>query len=251
MFCIGILIAIWPLILVLQRKLDYELDFQFHFVLECKGCKCNFDTHRSRQTTPFESAHQFTLVCTVSDSKTIPGCHYNLCSNHSSDWLTPTFVCSERFSHSLDTLCSCCTLKCAYCDRGQRCFSLFGIWSPSLTAALKFDSGCFFSSAIIQNSAWRMLNKSASLSTQDHVLHHMVALDLMVKTQVDRVVKTQACAVWLFSTLLLSSKGKFHADSSARLDDRSNSPDRSLSMLIWLTGFSAVGSFPLTSLFTR
>ena len=34
-------------------------------------------------TAPFESAHQFTLVCTVSDPKTIPGCHYNLCSNHS------------------------------------------------------------------------------------------------------------------------------------------------------------------------
>ena len=27
-------------------------------------------------TTPFESAHQFPLVCTVSDSKTVPGCHY-------------------------------------------------------------------------------------------------------------------------------------------------------------------------------
>ena len=34
-------------------------------------------------TTQFESAHQFTLACTVSDSKTVPGCHYNLCSNHS------------------------------------------------------------------------------------------------------------------------------------------------------------------------
>ena len=34
-------------------------------------------------TAPFESAHQFTLVCTVSDSKTVPSCHYNLCSNHS------------------------------------------------------------------------------------------------------------------------------------------------------------------------
>ena len=34
-------------------------------------------------TAPFESAHQFTLVCTVSDSKTVSGCHYNLCSNHS------------------------------------------------------------------------------------------------------------------------------------------------------------------------
>ena len=58
-----------------------------------------------------------------------------------------------------------------------------------------------------------MLNKSALLSTQYHVLHHVVALDLVVKTQVDLVVNTQACAVWL----LLSSKGKFHADSSARL----------------------------------
>ena len=34
-------------------------------------------------TTPIESAHQFTLVCTVSDSKTVPGCHYNSCPNHS------------------------------------------------------------------------------------------------------------------------------------------------------------------------
>ena len=34
-------------------------------------------------TTPFESAHQFTLVCTISDSKTVPGCRYNSCSNHS------------------------------------------------------------------------------------------------------------------------------------------------------------------------
>ena len=31
-------------------------------------------------TTPFESAHQFTLVCTVSDSKTVPGCNYHPCS---------------------------------------------------------------------------------------------------------------------------------------------------------------------------
>ena len=34
-------------------------------------------------TAPFKSAHQFNLACTVSDSKTVPGCHYNLCSNHS------------------------------------------------------------------------------------------------------------------------------------------------------------------------
>ena len=34
-------------------------------------------------TAPFESAHQFTLVCTVSDYKTVPGCQYNLYSNQS------------------------------------------------------------------------------------------------------------------------------------------------------------------------
>ena len=34
-------------------------------------------------TTSFKSAHQFTLVCKVSDSKTVPGCHYHSCSNHS------------------------------------------------------------------------------------------------------------------------------------------------------------------------
>ena len=33
-------------------------------------------------TTPFESAHQFTLVCTVSDSKIVLGCHYKSCLNH-------------------------------------------------------------------------------------------------------------------------------------------------------------------------
>ena len=69
-------------------------------------------------TAPFESAHQFTLVCTVSDSKTVPGCHY-IKSQFCSDLLTPPFVCSERFSHSLDTLYPWCTLICAYCDRGQ------------------------------------------------------------------------------------------------------------------------------------
>ena len=73
-------------------------------------------------TAPFESAHQFALVCTVSDSKTVPGCHYNLCSNHSFV-LTDSSLCLFRaVSHSLDTLCPCCTLICAYCDRGQGCF---------------------------------------------------------------------------------------------------------------------------------
>ena len=42
-----------------------------------------YKLHPDKLTTPFESAHQFTLVCTVSDSKTVPGCHYNSYLNHS------------------------------------------------------------------------------------------------------------------------------------------------------------------------
>ena len=51
-------------------------------------------------TAPFESAHQFTLVCTVSVSKTVPGCHYNLCSNHSFV-LTNSYLCLFRAFFSL------------------------------------------------------------------------------------------------------------------------------------------------------
>ena len=34
-------------------------------------------------TAPFESAHQFTLVCTVSDFKTVPDCTTIHAQNHS------------------------------------------------------------------------------------------------------------------------------------------------------------------------
>ena len=44
---------------------------------------------------------------------------FMLKSQFCSDWLIPPFVCSERFSHFLDTLCPCCTLICAYCNCGQ------------------------------------------------------------------------------------------------------------------------------------
>ena len=77
-------------------------------------------------TTPFESAHQFTLACTVSDFKTVPGCHYSIMlkSQLCSERLTPTSRCSGRLSHSTDTLCPCCTLICAYCNCGQGLFVL-------------------------------------------------------------------------------------------------------------------------------
>ena len=52
-------------------------------------------------TTPFESAHQFTLVCTVSDSKTVPGCHYNSCSTHSFVLTAFSCLCLFRAVFSL------------------------------------------------------------------------------------------------------------------------------------------------------
>ena len=47
------------------------------------SCTSLYKQNSDKLTTPFESAHQFTLVCTVSDSKIVLGCHYNSCSNHS------------------------------------------------------------------------------------------------------------------------------------------------------------------------
>ena len=54
-------------------------------------------------TAPFELAHQFTLVCTDldSDSKTVPGCHYNLCSNHSFVLTDKSYLTSFRAVFSL------------------------------------------------------------------------------------------------------------------------------------------------------
>ena len=49
----------------------------------CESSISLYKLDTDKLTTPFESAHQFTLVCTVSDSKTVLGCHYNSCSNHS------------------------------------------------------------------------------------------------------------------------------------------------------------------------
>ena len=77
-------------------------------------------------TAPFESAHQFTLVCTVSnsDSKTVPGCHYNLCSNHSfvlTDYNSSLCLFRAVFSlpeHSLPLLYTdLCSLFLLFCER--------------------------------------------------------------------------------------------------------------------------------------
>ena len=37
-----------------------------------KICVSSISFYKDKLTTPFESAHQFTLACTVSDSKTVP-----------------------------------------------------------------------------------------------------------------------------------------------------------------------------------
>ena len=120
-----------------------------------------------------------------------------------------SFNCSG-FSHSLDTLCPCCTLICTYCNRGQTCFSSFGDWSPSLTAALEFECECFLSSH--HHSKFSLTHAQQVCFTHAQYKHHVFALNFVVKTtsSLDYLL-----AVWLFSTLLLSSKGKFHADSSA------------------------------------
>ena len=60
-------------------------------------------------TAPFESAHQFTRVCTVSDSKTVPGCHYHPCSK--SQFYFVLFCESfESVAVTIGTLPRCWTL---------------------------------------------------------------------------------------------------------------------------------------------
>ena len=63
------------------------------------------------------------LECKISDSKTVPGCHYNLCWNHSFV-LTPA---KRRFFYSLDTLSPCCTLT-DLCLLQQRSKAYFFVW---------------------------------------------------------------------------------------------------------------------------
>ena len=104
-------------------------------------------------------------------------------------WLSLQFMLKttvfERFSYSLDTLCPCCTLICAYCDRGQRRFSSFGDWSPSLTAALEFVCKCFLSPG--HHSKFSLTHAQQVCFThaqykEGHGLHHVVAFDFVVKT---------------------------------------------------------------------
>ena len=95
-------------------------------IILCVSSISLYKLDTDKLTAPFESAHQFTLVCTVSDSKTVPGCHYNLCSNHSFV-LTDSSLCLFRavFSlpgHSLPLLY---TDLCLLRPWSRTCFFLF------------------------------------------------------------------------------------------------------------------------------
>ena len=71
-----------------------------------------------------------------------------------------------------------------------------------------------------------MLNKSASLMPNIKTTCYSTWLLSISWSRHKLDSFDYLLAVWLFSTLLLSSKGKFHADSSATcLLDRANSPD--------------------------
>ena len=138
-----------------------------YLTLEARSIQTNYTIWIS--TLIYSSMHSFRL-------KTVPGCHYNSCSKSQFcfDWLTPTSCCSEQFPHSLDTLCSCCTLICAYCNRGQRCFFSFGDWSPSLIAALEFDCECFLSSS--RHSNFSLTHAQQICFTHALIVLHVVAL---------------------------------------------------------------------------
>ena len=71
---------------LLQEVWSWKQDMASVVCVLVKISVCSISLYKldtDKLTAPFESAHQFTIVCTVSDSKTVPGCHYNLCSNHS------------------------------------------------------------------------------------------------------------------------------------------------------------------------
>ena len=148
-------------------------------------------------TTPFESAHQFTLVCTVSDSKTVPGCHYNLRSKY----ITLFRAVFSLPGHSLPLL---------YTD--LRHFSSFGDLSASLTAALEFECECFLSS---RHHSKFSLTHAQQVHNIKKTTYYMTWLLSISWSRHKLNSFDYLLAVWLFSMLLLSSKGKFHADSSA------------------------------------
>ena len=74
---------VYMLIVTAHRRILGMASVVCVLVKVCVSSISLYKLDTDKLTAPFESAHQFTLVCTVSEPKTAPGCHYNLCSNHS------------------------------------------------------------------------------------------------------------------------------------------------------------------------
>ena len=79
--CSGVLCNVLIIIVSAHKQILGMASVVCVLVKICVSCISLYKLDPDKLTTPFESAHLFTLACTVSDSKTVPGCHYNLCSN--------------------------------------------------------------------------------------------------------------------------------------------------------------------------
>ena len=162
-------------------------------------------------TTQFESSHQFTLVCAVSDFITVPGCHYNSCSKSQfcSDWITLSRAVFLLSRHSLSLLYTDLCLLQLWSD-------MFFVWSPSLTAALEFECECFLSSHHHSKFSFTHAEQIYFTHTQIKKTTCYTTWLLSISWSRHKLDSFDyLLVVWLSSILLLSSKGKFHADSLA------------------------------------
>ena len=121
-------------------------------------------------------------------------------------WLTSRS--SERFSHSLDTLCPCYTLirVCCNCGQGRFLCLIIGVRHLPPPLGSSVSASCF--PAIIQNSALHMLNKSATPTCLAQYSRRPCCCSRSRGQDISSIQST-------FSLLLGSFQGKFHADSSA------------------------------------
>ena len=178
---------------------------------------------RSRQTnftfwintSIYLSMHSFRLQnCSCMVVTTIYGQnHSQVCSN----WLTPTLHCSERFSHSLDTLCPSVHWSVLIATVVRQVFLHLGIEARHLLLPLSSIVSASYLPTIIQNSAWCMLNTVCvhSVPNVKKTTCYTTGLLLILWSRHKLDSFDYLFAIWLFSMLSLSSKGKFHADSSA------------------------------------
>ena len=165
-------------------------------------------------TTPFELAHQFTLLCIHSDFKLFLVVTKIHARNHSfvltNSYLTLYRAVVSLPGHSLPLLFTDLCLLQLWSD----IFSPFGNWSPSLTAALEFECECFLPSRHHSKFSWTHAQQVCFTYAQcirKITCYTMWSLSILrSRHRLDSF--NYLLSVWLFSTLLLSSKGKFHVD---------------------------------------